>query len=290
MSFRSGPFSQGSQEPLTYLRGLPVDLTTILVACHVVIMLSIVLILSFSPALFRLFWDNTVFTSDVMGHGRVWTLLTHPFLHYIPQEKIWFAIDMFLFYMIGREVERYIGRRSYFTFYALLILVPSLLLTLGAGHLPLFRFYGSSVLHLGVFIGFVSIYPGVQFIPGLAVRWIAWVTLAIYSLIGLASHDWPTLLYLWTTVGVAYSYMRYTGATGEIGLLQWLEGFRQQQAEKQFNRRREAYQARQQQLELSVDAVLEKISSQGINSLNARERAVLEKASQRLTGNGPRPE
>src|SRR5207237_5380065 len=43
---------------------------------------------------------------------QVWRLGTYAFVH-SPSTLLWFAIEMYLLFVFGREVERFIGRRAY---------------------------------------------------------------------------------------------------------------------------------------------------------------------------------
>ena len=44
--------------------------------------------------------------------GRFWQLVTYAFVH-PPSGLLWFAIEMYMLFAFGREVERFIGRRAF---------------------------------------------------------------------------------------------------------------------------------------------------------------------------------
>ena len=47
--------------------------------------------------------------------GQVWRLATYAFVH-APVELLWFAVEMYMLFVFGREVERFIGQRAYIAF------------------------------------------------------------------------------------------------------------------------------------------------------------------------------
>lgn len=286
MSYRSWPPSQGSYAPLTYVRGFPVDATTVLVVVHIVAMiLSTIVLTTMSGGMVKSFtWLFTWFGFNGEGvlQGKFWTLVTYPFLHNIAISHVFFALDMFFFFLFGREVERYIGRGSYLKFYALLIVVPSIVAGLMALLLGTPVLYGSQVLHFAVTIGFVTIYPNVQFFFGLVAKWLAVGFLAIYSLFYLAHQNWQGFIYLWTSCGLAYFLLRSAGVGGGFSWFHSVEIWKEQRHERRVQKRIDEYEREEVQREQSVDAILEKISQKGINSLTPHERNLLNQASQDL--------
>jgi len=105
------------------------------------------------------------------------------------------------------------------------------------------------------------------------------VLLGIYSLIHFSNHNWSGLMVLWLCAGVGYVGMRLTGAgRGMTWLTDWIED------------RQAARLARQRNIKVlkdvkateSIDEILEKISKHGVGSLDAKERAALERARTNL--------
>ena len=56
-------------------------------------------------------------SAQVLQAGKVWQLATYAFVH-SPSGLIWFAIEMYMLYVFGREVERFVGRRAFIGLYA----------------------------------------------------------------------------------------------------------------------------------------------------------------------------
>jgi len=286
MSYRSWPPSQGSYAPLTYVGKFPVDTTTIIVVAHIVTMiLSTIALTAMSGNMqekYILLFQWFGYDGASILQGKFWTILTYPFLHNIAAEHVFFAVELFLFFMFGREVERYIGRYAYVWFYSLLVIVPAIAVGLMSFVLGTEYLAGSRAIHFAVFIGFVTIYPNVQFFFGLIAKWMALGFFAIYTLSFLASHDWQGLVYLWSTCGLAYFLLRSAGVGGGFSWFQTIEGWKEQRHERRVQKRIEAYEQEEAEKEQSVDAILEKISNQGMNSLTPHERNLLNRASKDL--------
>lgn len=286
MSYRSWPPSQGSYAPLTCVGGFPVDTTTVLVAAHIITMV-------FSTIALTAMSGNMVENYSALAHwfgfngisaiqGKFWTILTYPFLHNIAISHVFFAVELFFFFLFGREVERYIGRNAYIWFYSLLIVVPAIVVGLMSTLLGPEMLVGARAIHFAVFVGFVTIYPNVQFIFGLVAKWLAWGFFAIYTLAYLARSDWQGLIYLWSTCGLAYFLLRSAGVGGGFSWFQSLEGWKEQRHERRVQQRIEQYERKEAEKEQTVDAILDKISSEGMDSLTAHERNLLNRASKDL--------
>lgn len=283
MSHHGWPSSSGNNAPLTYIRGIPVDVTTLITAVHVVAMLAAAVLLTLD----RGGWlAPLAFKTDFLFTGHVWSLATYPFVHDITEEGIFFALELLMFFWFGREVERVVGRTAFCWFYALLVLLPPMgvaALRLAApGLIADASLNGSSVIHFAVFIGFVLIYPNAQLLFGILAKWMAVVLLGIFSVVCIANHAWFSLAHLWLTVGSAWSMLRMAGVGGGFEWLNWYQSWQAEQSERKVEARRQRHRKARVEAEESVDAVLDKISREGMASLTASERAVLERARQKL--------
>lgn len=282
MSQHRWPSSSGPYEPLTYIRGVALDMTTLITALHVASMLVVALLLTAKQtALVELLEFRTTFLAD----GRPWAVLSYAFSHDITRESIFFAIQMLMFFWFGREVERFIGRNAFAWFYLLLCLLPPVALTALNLVLPMpvtGPLAGSSTIHLAVFVGFAIIYPNAQLLFGILAKWVAVIILAISSLVYLARHDWFSLAYFWMTMAVSWSMLRMAGVGGGFGWWNAYETWWIERSERKIARRRARHREAKVVEEKTVDQILEKISREGMSSLSAREREVLERTSQKL--------
>src|ERR1700719_2228196 len=104
----------------------PVGVSTILVIAHVASLIGGCLLLFFNATGFYawLAFDSVA----VLHNYAVHQLLTYAFVH-APSGILWFAIEMYMLFVFGREVERFLGRKAFIALYAVLLIGPSLLLT-----------------------------------------------------------------------------------------------------------------------------------------------------------------
>jgi membrane associated rhomboid family serine protease len=144
-----------------------------------------------------------MFDSAEVWRGQIWRLFTYAFIHYpSPSALLWFAIEMYMLFFFGREVERFMGQRAYIWLYGLLLLAPALVLSLW-GLSTRTGLAGSAPLHFAVFTAFVTLYPNVQFFLRIPAKWIFVILAAIGTLSALAAHDWANLVVLWASVAIS---------------------------------------------------------------------------------------
>src|SRR5438132_11721812 len=94
------------------------------------------------------------FDSGAVWSGQVWRLFTYAFVH-APSGLLWFAIEMYMLFVFGREVERFVGRRAYTALCLILWVTPAALLTIWG------RWQRSALavwpaLHFGIFVAFAT--------------------------------------------------------------------------------------------------------------------------------------
>ena len=281
-------------QPLFWVRGRPVHVTTLLVILHslslIICCLAPVLLHVRTATLLSLLF----FSSHAVLHGHMWwQVLTYNFAHF---PSIWFLLDMVFLFLWGREVERYFGRKVFAALYGALVLTaPIFLLARGVllGADQTLAQEGSYYVDLGVFIIFATIYPNVQFFFGIACKWFAWALLAIVTLQCLAGEDFNDLSVLWLDVAVAFFGTRYVsmGSSGFALPEGWglREKFPRKTAPSGVKPRLKPRRAvdtdsggsdgtRGRDVHESIDPLLDKISKHGLASLTNSERALLEKA------------
>ena len=262
---------EGAEGPIFTMGQIRVDLTMLLVGVHT---LAMALGAMAAAAGFGAWVTAGVFSPVQLGEGHVWTLLTYPFVHDIRQEGIWFALEMLMFFWFGREVESAIGRKSLGLLYAALAVGPALLLAgiapwLGSGVLA-----GSGTIHFAIFLGFCALHPGAQFFFGLAARWVGWILLGVYSLTYFAARDWSGGIQLWATAMLAVGWVRGGGVS-------WPKISFSKRAKPVTKKKVSTKKSGLVPLE-KVDPILEKISREGMGSLTAAEKKLLEEARNKL--------
>lgn len=274
--------SRRDYEPLFYWKGIPFDLTTLLIAAHCLAMLGATLVLMAGRG--DLLFAQLAFSPEsLIRQGKVWTMATYAFLHDIRMEGLWFAVGMVMLWWFGRPVEQFIGRRAFGWLYGLMILCSPLLLTILAMMGGSRVLTGSGLLHLGVFVAFATIYPGAQMFFGMfQAKWVAWIFLGILSLAHLASLNFTELLLLWTTAGTAFGFLHFVGVRRLDAFSGVWSDWMARRSEARLHRRIRRAEARMAEYHQTVDDILDKISREGIASLTESERRTLEAARAKL--------
>ena len=294
----------GEPRPLFYVRGHAVYLTTLLVGVYVVALVGCSLLMAAGRerTLELLEYDS----ATVVNRWEAWRLVTYPLLQ---PPSLMFLLNMYFLYSFGREAEKFLGLRAFAWLYAVLLVVPMLLLTAGEILGLHTRVGGTLALHTGVFALFAFVYPGVRFalIPVTAIGWL-FILMAIYTLMLLADRNLAAVFLLWSSVGIAYVGVRAAGAAGGLPFLERLRNSlpkrrassapaRGGTVVKPRARPRRAVEApvpgaasvgptgaanpvtpATRDVHESIDPLLDKIAKHGLASLSASEKAALERA------------
>jgi len=274
-----GVTTSDDYKPVAWMGQYPIDVTTLLVVIHVICMvLACFLIALGGGALLNLLqFDSAV----VLHRGAVWQLGTYAFVH-SPSSLIWFAVEMYVLFVFGREVERFVGRRAYIILYLVLLLAPPVLLTVW-GLVERVGMAGSAALHFGVFVAFAAIYPRVEMFLRIMAKWVALILIGVYTLQLLAYHVWSEMAVLWLNVAIGFFFIRLLGIGPDLVWWNQLKGFFRPKPKfhvvPQATARRTADS---NNIHESIDPVLDKISKLGIGSLTASERRALDRARNRL--------
>jgi membrane associated rhomboid family serine protease len=279
-----GVTTSDDYRPVAWMGRYPVDVTTLLVGVHVscAILTAFLFAIGSASVLNYAMFDS----AQIWMHAQIWRLVTYAFIHPpTGYALLWFAIEMYMLYFFGREVERFVGRRAYIWLYALLLLVPALILTLW-GLTTRTGLAGSGPLHFAVFAAFVTLYPNVQFFLRIPAKWVFLILAAIGTLSALAAHAWQDLVVLWVSVALAFFFIELNGAGPELA---WWNALKARFASRPKyhvlpkprprpgNGRTEPDDAH-----ASIDHILDKISKFGIGSLTASERRQLDRERERL--------
>ena len=275
-----GVTTSDDYRPVTWMGRYPVDVTTILVGAHVACAIATALIVGFIHGGVL---DYMMFDSTQIWRGQLWRFVTYAFIH-SPSgyALLWFAIEMYMLFFFGREVERFIGRRAYISLYAVLLLVPALILTLW-GLNTRTGLAGSGALHFAVFAAFVTLYPNVQFFLRIPGKWVFAILAAIGTLSSLAARDWQSLVVLWASIALAFAFVEMRGAGPELA---WIANLKDRLRPKpklhivQKSTMRRAVEP--DDVYASVDPILDKIAKSGMGSLTETERKILDRARNRL--------
>jgi membrane associated rhomboid family serine protease len=280
-----GVTTSDDYRPVAWMGRYPVDVTTMLVGLHV----AAAIFTAVLYAIFGVFGAASIlgslqFDSAAVWSGQVWRLFTYAFVH-APSGLLWFAIEMYMLFVFGREVERFIGRRAYIALYLVLLLAPVTLLTIwGLWQRSVLSFpSGSSALHFGIFVAFATIYPRAELFLRIMTKWVVLILAAVYTLQLLAYHAWSDLVVVWASIGAAFLFIEMHGAGPELA---WWDALKTRlHPRPKFHvvpQMRSTRSAEPDDVDASIDPILDKISKFGIGSLTASERRQLDRERERL--------
>ena len=273
-----GVTTSDDYRPVAWMGRYPVDVTTMLVGLHIALaVIGCVLFAAGTSVLSYLQFDSTA----VFYQGQVWRIVTYAFVH-SPAGLLWFAVEMYMLFVFGREVERFLGQRAYVVLYLILLIAPSLLLTTWGLWQPT-ALAGSPALHFGIFVAFATIYPRVELFLRIMAKWFALILAAVYTLQLIAYHAWSELAVVWTSIGAAFLFVELRGAGPELA---WWSNVKARIGPKPKVRVLQRTHARRavepDDVYASIDPILDKISKSGIGSLTANERRQLNRERERL--------
>src|SRR6266568_2363567 len=276
-----GVTTSDDYRPVAWMGRYPVDVTTMLVGLHVSLAILTCILVAFSSGsvLSYLIFDSAA----VWSGGQVWRLITYAFIH-SPSGSglLWFAIEMYMLFVFGREVERFIGRRAYIGLYLILLVTPAALLTVW-GFWQRSTVAGSPALHFGIFVAFATIYPRTELFLRIMTKWVVLILAAVYTFQLLAYHAWSDLMAVWTSIGAAFLFIELRGAGPELA---WWNALKARIGPKPkltvVQKTRPRRPAERDDVYASIDPILDKISKFGIGSLTSSERRQLNRERERL--------
>src|SRR4029077_21281379 len=98
-----GVTTSDDYRPVAWMGRYPLDVTTILVGLHVIC--AIITALVFAANLGVL--NYVMFDSPYVWSGQLWRLVSYAFIHRPGASALlWFAVEMYMLFGFGREVER----------------------------------------------------------------------------------------------------------------------------------------------------------------------------------------
>jgi membrane associated rhomboid family serine protease len=278
-------------QPLFYFKGRPVRLAVLLVLIHC----AALLISALCGSIAREFLG--------LGAGRI-----HPDLPiFWPQWWQWgtyilnhtpsgfFLLDMFFLWRWGTEMETTFGRHVFAKLYAVLLLLPSAIaaLFLACGWSSKVVLMGTHYSHFCLFVGMAFLHPDAPFfIPSIKLWWVALGLFCIYLLGDIGDRYWAGCAILIANTAATYVMMRRAGLTPRFGRV--ADAFssampaRRPQGKQKPAKRFEPKLVPKPDISpertpvARIDAILEKISRSGIDSLDEWERRELERASTEL--------
>lgn len=272
--------------PLTWWKGRPVYLAAFLALGGLASMVLTALLMAGSDGML----GALMFDYDAFWHRlRFWTAATHILVN---PPSIWLVLTTYLLWRFGEDVERFFGRRAFVRLVVCLVLLgPVVLSVLGLIADVRRSWAGFGQLELGVFLAFAALYPRAQIsiiILTLEVWILAAVFVGVSTLADVAGRDWVSLVLLWSHVGMAVGWVRFEQGRWTLPALSSLR--RKLAAPSSRGSARKSGRVPKSKvdddtlagLSHDVDAILDKISRDGMQSLSEDERRALDKASEVL--------
>jgi membrane associated rhomboid family serine protease len=246
-------------------------------------------------------------TTDTIPRLQVWRLLTYAFCH-SPFEPLHIVFNMWILWIFGRRIELKYGSREFLLFYLVAALCASVLYCLlHSAFGQVSPMLGASGSVIAVVMLFAMLYPRERillfFLIPLEVRWLA-LLFVIYDLhpVLMMIGNRPVndgVAHAAHVGGLAFGFCYWLYKWRLEYWWQWLTGWlRMKRHGRKVQPRRRVANApgappskptlagvAQKKLtgafDEEIDRILEKVATKGVESLNERERALLDSASER---------
>lgn len=251
--------------------------TMIFMAVNLAVFVMAEIAKAYSPGFFFGILEYGALSNQGLLHGYLWQLLTFQFLHFAPWHFIGNMVGLFF---IGRLVEDMIGGRRFVILYLLSGFVGGIVQSLLGLAFTMFALpvVGASAGVFGLMAALAVLQPNAEFlvfyILPVKIKYLALVALIVALFYTIVPAE-PGIAHAAHLGGMAMGWFYIRKVVRRAA---WL-------GVEEDERNGAAQAARPERTELDegdVDAVLDKISARGINSLTARERAILEAARKRM--------
>lgn len=231
-----------------------------------------------------------VLFADDVRHGQVWRLVTWPLAN---DPDIWTALTIAMLWYFGRELERMIGRVKFAWMLLLLAVVPGLV-----GTLLDINQAGIRPVEIAIFCVFCMELPDVRFFGGIP-AWIFAVVIVGIEVLQLIGLRLPELIVL---LAVSLATAMLAGrAFGVLTHYEWIPKLARHRGRRSGGRKRSSRGSGGSDTtvvagpwagantpnprdQYELDALLDKISANGIDSLDRGEKARLNELSKKLRG------
>ena len=294
--FRFSRSGRGEADP--WFRIGTLDVGTVML----VVLLSIVSVVVFAvEPLDKPVQTTIAMISDDVAHGQVWRLLTWPFANLF--FTFWVAVNIFFFWYFGSELERTLGRVKMAVLFfgtAVLMGLAGMLIDLAVtGTFYMGGLAGLGTIGLLMTLVFIAENPHIRFFFGIP-GWLVGVVLTGAQVVQLLGYRFLVDLYTFLASLVIVALV--ARAVGLLTEFAWIPrvplpgiGRPRRPRQRRLSRRRRSgptvvpgpwtgstaapAPSRDQQ---QLDALLDKISEQGMDSLSDRERQELLELRERL--------
>lgn len=242
--------------------------------------------------------SSNFWLTPAVQDGEVWRIFTWPFFIEPGARVFWTILLYAIFFMLGSQLEARMGRRPYTIFLAVL--------TVGAGvFMSVFQFItsinggagGLRYLELCVLVGFGLSWPDARFWPGIPAWGIAAGIVVIDLLQSFADRDNYSIVFLLVIISLALLLLRGMGFAESADWIPRLplpaglgadvpkraRPAKPTRARRKTNLQAVAPDPAQSDLaDMEIDALLDQVANEGLDSLTKAQRKRLEDHSKRL--------
>ncbi len=281
--------SHSGPRPLLLLNGRPVWFSMLLTVLHVVMLMAA----ARTGSEFGAWMEIRVNPSGLLSRPEWpewWQWGTYFFSHSLSGL---FLLDMYILWVFGTQIEKSMGAGVMLRLYVVLIFLPSALVAaaLATGLINSAVLAGSGSAHFCLYLAVACLEPEAEGLFRLKQKVLAGIFFAIYALHHLFAQNGLAFVLLIANAAAAYAIMRRAGMSPRFGNVASafsaaLPGKRRKSTPGPL-----PYEAklvprpilREERVAVAkIDAILEKISRSGLDSLTVEERKQLERASTEL--------
>lgn len=260
----------------------------------------------FLYAINKVWFEKLVYFPPFVRDGEFWRIVTWPIAN--PPTQIWVVLTLVFFWLVGHFVEEMLGRKRYAIMVAIVVIVPAIVVTLlPPESFPTYGEIGLSLVLTTAFVVFAAENPQAPSFFGIPVWVLAAVFIGIDVLRIVGDRFWGTLVMMLLAIGLGLVTVRQWGFAEKLSFIpnigsakphpprrgpapprptsrrgsdrrktgQVVEGPWSAPAPPRSNAEVAAAQA-------ELDALLDKISATGLDSLSADEKRRLNDLSKRL--------
>ena len=273
-------------EPFGKWKGVPIYLTTIIVAIMIVGLIVCAMIQATGSRVFL----EAGFYVPRNGWANILAVFTYPL---IDRLNFFTLFGIYVFYSWSVGIETHMGRTVLSRLLIMLVTVPAALATaLYYGLHSSGSLLGNYYLAAGLLVAFATLYPNAEVFGFIPFKYFAVACVFLGSLMALAERDALPLIALWSSCLVGFLYIRYAldqEYDDAIPLSARLRHFFRRKPKFRVVRKDEIPPAERwapdpepDAVTAEVDAILDKVARSGLDSLTSAERKKLELARQAL--------
>lgn len=251
-------------------------------------------------------FDNLLFHPILVRDGDFWRIVTWPIGN--PPTRIWVVLTLAFFWLVGHYVEEMLGRQRYALMIAIVTVVPAVIVSaLPPADFPTLGELGLSLLLTTTFVVFAVENPHAPSFFGIPIWILAAVFVGIDILRIVGDRYWGTLIMMLLAIGLGVATVRQWGFAERASFIPNLGRSRPHPprrgpAPPRASSRRAGDRRRSGEVvegpwsapapprssadvaaaQAELDALLDKISASGLDSLTSDEKRRLNELSKRL--------